>query len=330
MTNIDIHAHIIVPEITREVAPEEGWRPQVSWENGKQLVEFGGRRLSSPVREFVDIETILAEQDKAGVDVLVLTPWSSLFRYDADLETSVQANRIQNDALAKIVIGHGPRVAALGTVPLQDGQAAAAELKRVMNELGLLGVEIGSNVNGVYLGDPQFRPFWAAAEELGAFIEIHPVTGVGGAVKREYYLWNTYANPAETALTAAHMIMSGLLEEHPNLKICLFHGGGHLPYQIGRLDRAFEVRPEARQKISAPPSTYLKKFYFDTVTHSALALSYLIDLVGVKQVMLGSDYPFDMGYERPAELVEQLPGLSQADKQAILGDNARRLLKLNL
>jgi len=327
---IDIHAHIIVPEITREAAPADEWRPKVSWENGKQFVEFGGKRISSPVREFVDIGTILTEQDRAGVDVVVLTPWSSLFRYDADLETSVQANRIQNDALARMVAGYGQRVAALGTVPLQDSNAAVAELKRLLNELGLLGVEIGTNVNGTYLGDPQFRPFWAAAAELGAFIEIHPVPGVGGPVKREYYLWNAYANPAETALTAAHMIMSGLLEEYPNLKICLFHAGGHLPYQIGRLDRAFEVRPEARQKISAPPSTYLKKFYFDTVTHSGLALSYLIDLVGFEQVMLGSDYPFDMGYERPAELVEQLPDLSQAGKQAILGGNARRLLKLNL
>ena len=327
--NIDIHAHIIVSEITRKVAPDDPWRPNVVWENGRQLVEFGGKRISSALREFVDMEAILAEQDKAGVDMLLLTPWSSLFRYDADLEASVQANRIQNDALAAIAAEYGPRVAALGTVPLQNSEAAVAELKRAMNELGLLGVVIGTNVNGTYLGDPQFRPFWAAAEELGAFIEIHPVPGIGGSAKKNYYLWNAYANPAETALTAAHMIMSGLLEEHPNLKICLFHGGGHLPYQIGRLDRAYDMRQEARQKISAPPSNYFKKFYFDTITHSGPALSYLIDTVGIEQVMMGSDYPFDMGYERPAELVEQLPGLSQADKQAILGGNAQRLLNLN-
>lgn len=327
--NIDIHAHIIVPEITRRAAPNESWRPNVIWEEGHQIVEFGERRVGSALREFVDIEKILEEQDKAGVDVLVLTPWSSLFRYDADLDAAVQANRIQNDALARLAAEYGPRVAALGMVPLQNSDAAIAELKRAMNELGLLGVEIGTNVNGTHLGDPQFRPFWATAEELGAVVQIHPVPGIGGATKKEYYLWNAYANPAETALTAAHMIMSGLLEEHPDLKICLFHGGGHLPYQIGRLDRAYEMRPEARQRISAPPSTYFKKFSFDTVTHSGLALSYLVDLVGVEQVMMGSDYPFDMGYDRPAELVEQLPGLSQADKEAILGGNARRLMNLN-
>jgi aminocarboxymuconate-semialdehyde decarboxylase len=276
----------------------------------------------------VDIKTILHEQDKAGVDMVVLTPWSSLFRYEANLEDSLQANRVQNDALAGLAADHGSRVAALGTVPLQDSNTAVAELKRAMHELGLLGVEIGTNINGVYLGDPQFRPFWAAAEELGAVIFIHPVPGLGGPTNKEYYLWNAYANPAETALTAAHMILSGLLAEHPQLKICLAHGGGHLPYQIGRLDRAYQVRPETRRRISAPPSTYLKKLYFDTVTHSAAALAYLIDLVGVEQVLMGSDYPFDMGYERPAELVQQLPGLSEAGKQAILGGNAQRLLGL--
>ena len=149
-------------------------------------------------------------------------------------------------------------------------------------------------------------------------IQIHPIPGIGGPTNREYYLWNAFANPAETALTASHMILSGLMAEHPDLKIFLFHGGGHLPYQIGRLDRA---------KISAPPSTYLKKFYFDTITHSAQALAYLIDLVGVEQVMMGSDYPFDMGYERPAELVESLPDLSQTAKDAILSGNARKLFQ---
>ena len=325
--NIDTHVHIIVPEITRQADPTDTWRPQVTWEAGRQFVEFGGKRAGSALREFVDIEAILVEQDKAGVDKIILTPWSSLFRYGADLETSIQTNRLQNEALAQLATTHSDRVAALGTVPLQDSSAAVAELKRAVQELGLLGVEIGTNVNGIHLGDPQFRPFWAAAEELGAVIQIHPVPGIGGPTKKEYYLWNAFGNPAETALTAAHMVLSGLLEEHPQLKICLFHGGGHLPYQIGRLDRAYEMRPEAQQKISAPPSTYFKRFYFDTITHSAPALAYLIDLVGVDQVMMGSDYPFDMGYERPTELVQSL-GLPEADEAKVLGGNAQRVFNL--
>ena len=324
---IDIHAHIIVKEITRSLAPDDNWRPGVSWQDSKQYIEFGGRKLNSALREFVDVEKILEEQDRAGVDKIVLTPWSSLFRYDADLETALAVNRIQNDALARIAREH-ERMEAIGTVPLQDSDVAVDELKRAVNELGLKGVEIGSNVNGIYLGDPQFRPFWATAEELGAFIQIHPVPGIGGAINREYYLWNAFANPAETALTASHMLLSGLLEEYPDLKICLFHGGGHLPYQIGRLDRAYEMRPEARARLSQPPGYYFKKFYFDTITHSASALSYLIDLVGAEQVMLGSDYPFDMGYERPADIVNSLTQLSEDERFAIRGGNAQRILDL--
>jgi len=324
---VDIHAHVIVAEVARRAAPHDKWRPQVTWTEGHQLVDFGGRTINAARREFVDIEVILAQQDKIGVDTLVLTPWSALFRYDADLDISLAVNRIQNDALAKIAQEH-ERIAALGTVPLQDSAAAVAELKRTIEELGLPGVEIGTNVNGSYLGAAQLRPFWAAAAALGAFIMIHPVPGMGGPTMREYYLWNAFGNPAETALAASHMILSGLLDEFPNLKICLLHGGGYLPYQIGRLDRAYAVRPEVQAKLSAPPSSYFKRFYFDTVTHSAAALSYLIDLVGVEHVLLGSDYPFDMGYENPAHLVEELPGLNETERMAILGGNAQRVLNL--
>lgn len=325
---IDIHAHIIVPEITRGNQSKDSWRPAISREEGKQYIDFGGKKINSALREFVDIDLILEEQDKAGVDRLVLTPWSSLFRYGAeDLAVSLETNRIQNDAMSKIMADHAPRLTALGTVPMQDSEAAVSELKRAVNDLGLLGVEIGTNVNGVYLGDDRFRPFWAAAAELDIVVAIHPVPGIGGKTKGEYYLWNAFANPAETALTASHMILSGLLEEFPTLKVCLYHGGGHLPYQIGRLDRAWEMRPEARQRITEPPSAYLRKFYFDTVTHSAPALEYLINLVGVQQVMVGSDYPFDMGYDYPADLVRSL-NLPDADQQAILQTNAMRVFNL--
>jgi aminocarboxymuconate-semialdehyde decarboxylase len=198
-------------------------------------------------------------------------------------------------------------------------------LKRCMLELGLRGVEVGTNVRGEYLGAEQFRPIFRCAQELGAVIRIHPVLGVGGNTRQQHYMWNSWANPVETSLTAAHMIMTGVMESFPELKVVLSHGGGTLPYQISRLDRSFVQRPEARQRISAPPSTYFKRFYFDTITHSKDALAYLLNLVGVDQIVLGSDYPFDMGHERPADIVAEL-GLSAEDQAKILGDNTLKLL----
>lgn len=320
---IDCHIHIIVPEIERAAAPDDTWRPLVEWENGRQFCTFGGKRINSMLRDAVQIDRIMEEQTAAGVDRIVLTPWSSLLGYELPLEDGLCINQIQNDALAALVAADPDRIAALGTVPLQNSDAAVAELERAMS-LGLRGVQIATNVNGTYLGDDRFAPFWAAAADLGAVVEIHPVRGVGGSAKGSYYLWNAWANPAETALTASHMILAGVLENNPDLKVVLFHGGGHLPYQIGRLDRAYAMRPETRARISQPPSAYLKRCYFDTITHSAPALRFLIDLVGADRVMVGSDYPFDMGYERPAELVRGL-GLPAADEARILGETAATL-----
>ena len=322
---IDTHIHIIVPEITRKIT-EDAWSPNTGYQNSLPYVEFGGRRINSVLHEFVDIEKILENQLNKGIDKIVLSPWSNLFRYDAVLQTSLEVNRIQNDALAVIASKYKDQVTALGTVPLQDSDFSVEELKRCM-DMGLKGVEIGTNINGKYLGEDDFRPFWYETEKLGAVVQIHPISGVGGPTKGQYYLWNAFANPSETALTASHMILSGLLEEFPKLKINLFHGGGHLPYQIGRLDRAYEIRPEAGKRISRKPSDYLKMFYFDTITHSLEALNYLVDLVGPEQVMVGSDYPFDMGYERPAELVEAL-NLSEDGKNKIKFQNAQNLFDL--
>ena len=211
-------------------------------------------------------------------------------------------------------------------VPMQDAGAAVSELKYCM-DIGLRGIEIGTNINGKYLGDADFRPFWSKAEELGAVVQIHPVPGLGGPTNKEYYLWNAFSNPAETALTASHMILSGLMEEHSELKIQLFHGGGHLPYQIGRLDRAYEKRQETSKKITRKPSEYLKMFYFDTIIHSSEALDYLINLVGPEQVMVGSDYPFDMGSYQFNDLLDEI-NISEADRKKIKSENAERLFQV--
>jgi aminocarboxymuconate-semialdehyde decarboxylase len=224
---IDSHAHIVVPEILREADPGDAWRPRIFRENGAQVVEFGGKQIKSAVREFVDIDAILAEQDKAGIDRLLLCPWVSLLRYDADRDTGLHTSRVYNEALAKLAQAYSDRVSALGTVPMQDPDLAARELEGLMKEPGLHGVEIAASVEGVTLGDDRFEPFWAAAEQAGALVFIHPTTrGFGIPALNDYYLWNSVGNPLETTVTAAHMVMAGVMERHPRLTVLLAHGGG--------------------------------------------------------------------------------------------------------
>ncbi len=324
MPVVDVHAHMIVPEILRQAAPGETWRPKVGWEDGKQFIEYNGRRISSALREIVHAEKILEELDRSGVQAAVLCPWVSLVRYDAKAEESLASCQVQNDALAGVVKQYPARIAALGLIPLQDVPLAVQELERLM-KAGLQGVEIGTHVNGVYPGDVRFRPFWEACEALGALVFIHPAEGGGRPELRDYYMWNVIGNPLETTIAAGHLILSGVMESYPRLKILLAHGGGTLPWLHGRLDHGFRARPEIHQSISRLPTEYLKLFYFDTITHDREVLRALVDFVGVEHVLLGSDYPFDMGNENPADLVRSAD-LDPKAEQAILGGNASRLL----
>ncbi len=321
---IDTHAHIIVPEILRDAKPDEEWRPRVVWENGKQFIEYGSKRIGSALREFVSPEAILGEIKKSGVDAVLLCPWVSLVRYEATPAESLDACRVQNDALSSLVKKYPSRVAALGMIPLQDVALSIQELERLMQS-GLKGVEIGTHVNGVYPGDTRFRPFWEACESLGALVFIHPVEGGGRGELRDYYMWNVIGNPMETTVAAGHLILSGVMEAYPSLKIMLAHGGGALPYLHGRLDRGFKQRPEINKVIPKPPTEYLKRFYFDTITHDPVVLNNLVDLVGADCVLLGSDYPFDMGNKNPVELVRAAK-LGTENEKMILGENAQRLL----
>jgi len=264
--------------------------------------------------------------DRAGVDAVLLCPWVSLTRYDAPATEALSTCRTINDALAAIVAKHPKRVAALGQVPLQDVALAISELERLM-QLGLKGVEIGTNVNGVYPGDARFRPFWGACESLNAFTFIHPIEGGGRPELRDYYMWNVIGNPIETGIAAGHLILSGVIERHPELKIMLAHGGGVLPYLRGRLDRGFTMRPEINQHIAQPPSEYLNRFFFDTITHDVSLLRQLIEFAGSDHVLLGSDYPFDMGDEHPAQIVRSA-NLGADVEAKILGGNAAQLFGL--
>ena len=225
---VDAHAHVIVPEICRDAAPAESWRPRVYRDDkSAQIVELDGRPIRSAIGEFVDVDAILAAQDAAGVDRIVLSPWVPLLWYDADPAEALRRGRIQNEALAGLVRAYPERVAALGTVPLQNPALAVRELERLMGEGVLSGIEVAASVRGTYLGDERFELFWEAVERTGALAFIHPTTrGFDAEAFREYYLWNTVGNPLETTVTAAHMVMAGLMERHPRLRVLLAHGGG--------------------------------------------------------------------------------------------------------
>lgn len=292
---VDCHAHVVVP----------GLGAQVDWHSGIQVVTYRGQQIRSALREFQDVDRILEEQDRAGVDTVVLCPWVNL--------CGVEVER-QNEALAALA---GERVLVLGTVEPERPE----QLIALMRDGRLRGVEIPAVPNGAYLGDPRLREFWAAAEETGALVIVHPSSrGLALPVMDEHYLWNTVGNPLETTVSAAHMLGAGVLDAHPRLNVLLAHGGGVLPALRGRLAREQEIHPPGRDVRTA-----LRRFLVDTVVHDVDVLRDLVGLFGADRVLLGSDYPFDMGTERPAEIVRSL-GLPPDEEALILGGNALRLL----
>jgi aminocarboxymuconate-semialdehyde decarboxylase len=297
---VDVHAHVIV----------SGLGAQVAWEEGKQVVRFAGKEIRAAVREFVDLPRILEEQERAGVDKVVLCPWVTLLGREPER---------QNEALAQMV---GKRVAGLGTVDPERPEALA----ELMADGRLAGVELAASIGGDYLGHERFGDFWAAAEETQALVFVHPTTrGFDLPVFDDYYLWNAVGNPVETTITAAHMVLAGVLEAHPRLRIVLAHAGGAVLALRGRLRHAHSFQPQARARLGESPEDSLRRFYYDTVTHDAGLLRQVIDFAGADRVLCGSDYPFDMGIERPADPVRAL-GLSPDEETAILGGNALRLL----
>src|SRR5690606_13278543 len=216
-----------------------------------------------------------ADMDRLGIDVQVISPVPTQYYYFAEGDLGREAARIVNDGIAAAVARHPERLAGMGTVPLQVPELAIAEMKRCVNDLGLRGIEISSNVAGRELADSTFRPFFAAAEEMGVLLFLHPLGFTHGQRLSEHYLNNLIGNPLESAIAVAHLIFGGVLDAHPGLKLCVAHGGGYLPTYWGRMDHAWRARSDCRQHISRPPSEYLRRLYFDTVVYDRRHLDFL-------------------------------------------------------
>jgi aminocarboxymuconate-semialdehyde decarboxylase len=268
-----------------------------------------------------DIERRLADMDATGVDVHVLSATPQTYLY----KLGTLAAAIQNDQLAKLVKQEPDRFMGIGTLPMQSGEDAAAELRRIVKGLGLRGAMFASNVLGKNLDDPEFEPLWAAAHELDALLFIHPNNVAGADRLKSYYLVNLIGNPLDTTIAAACLVFSGVFERYPKLKVALAHGGGFTPYQAPRWTHGWDVRPEPKKNINKRPTQIIEQFIYDTILHSKETLEFLIKRAGAKRVVLGSDYPYDMGMMDCVAHVRTLD-ISERDKQTILHDRAVELL----
>ncbi len=322
---IDMHSHVMVPEAAALVGPHVDLATVPLAHFATPATQALNRKQDADRRpNMLDIAVRLADMDAAGIDLQVIMPPPGQCTYTVPLELGVRAAQIINDGMAAFVAQKPERFAALGTVPMQDGAAAAAELERAMKQLGLKGVQILTNVAGKELSDPAFAPFWARAEELGAVVLIHPNGFTEATRMTRFYFNNVVGNPLETTLALHYLIFDGVLERHPALKLIAVHGGGYLASYSGRIDHAWGARTDAQGGLPQPPTTYLKRVFFDSVVFTPHQLRHLVEVFGAGQILMGTDYPYDMADSDPVGHLASA-GLDEATFAAIAGGNSRRL-----
>jgi aminocarboxymuconate-semialdehyde decarboxylase len=314
---VDIHCHVSVPEATELL-------------KGTKLERHGA--LPGGYDDSSLTPARIPAMDKMGIDVQAVS--INAFWYSADRDLASKLIDLQNQKLAEMCAAHPDRFVAFASVALQFPEMAAQQLEVGMKKYGLRGAAIGPTCEGKELSSPEFDPFWAKAEELQALIFVHPqdsavATGVQNRVKGNGVLYNVIGNPLETTIFLSHMIMEGTLDKFPKLKICAAHAGGYLPSYAGRLDQGCLVFPqECTKKNQMKPSEYLKKIYVDTIIFNPEGLRHLIAVMGAGQIGLGTDYPFPWSVN-PVDDVMSQPGLSDAERIAILGGTMGKLLKIS-
>ena len=329
---VDIHCHYLNPEVAAKVAhlnPGQ-YEPSVCFAN-TMTREVNVRQMKERAPRLSDIAVRLRHMDRMGIDIQAVSPAPNQTYYWTDPGMGAELARAVNERIAQIVAQWPDRFVGLGTVPLQDPGLAVAELEFSIRKLGLKGVEINPSVNGMDLTDARLclEKFFAAAEKLNAVIFMHPIGFTQGERLTDHYLNNVIGNPLETTVAASHLIFDGVMERHPKLKVVLPHAGGYLAHYWARMDHAWKARPDCRTVIRKKPSKSLEKFYFDTLAFDPGMLQHLIERFGADHVLLGTDYPYDMGVEDPVGFINRVPGLSSEKKNQIMGKNAARLLGIS-
>ncbi len=324
---IDVHSHVVPKEMLDALTAQPGrFGMRYIDEAGHRRVAKDGGGGQPVFDEFFDAAAKVRGMDRKGLDVSMISPAPIVYFYWLDADAGLEAARIVNDGIANMAAQFPDRLMGLGTLPMQNPDAAVAELERIVKQHGFRGIELGTSVENEQVADARFRPVLRRAQELGVFIFAHPYSNSGVCNLDDYYLSNLIGNPLQTTLMVSHLMFGGVLDELKQLKICLAHGGGYVPYQIGRFNHGHKVRKETRALTKTKPNALLRRFYYDALTHDARALRYLIDLVGSDRVVLGTDAPFDMGEEHPVEMLGKVARLSAKDRDQVLGKTALKLI----
>ena len=328
---VDIHCHYLNAEVAAKVAhlnPGQ-YEPSVCFAN-TMTREVNARQMKDRAPRLSDIAVRLKHMDRMGIDIQAVSPAPNQTYYWTDPGMGAELARAVNERIAQIAAQWPDRFVGLGTVPLQDAGLAVAELEFAIRKRGLKGVEINPSVNGMDLTDARLslEKFFAAAQRLNAVIFMHPIGFTQGERLMDHYFNNVIGNPLETTVAASHLIFDGVMERHPKLKVVLPHAGGYLAHYWARMDHAWKARPDCRTVIRKKPSKSLERFYFDTLSFDPGMLEHLIERFGAGHVLLGTDYPYDMGVEDPVGFINRVSGLNSISKNKIMGGNAARLLGL--
>ena len=323
---IDIHAHFY-PESYLKLIEAEGAEFGVSCsydDPDGPVIDANGVKTPPLSRRYFDLEDRVTAMDEMGVGVHCLSLTQPML-YWASPDLSERLAVAYNDACAEVHEAYPERFLGLAILPMQEPELALKELERAKSLPGIRGVYMATRVLDKELSDPSLFPVYEAIEDSGLTIFLHPIKVVDPSRLKQFYLTNFIGNPTESAIAASHLIFGEVLDRFPKLTFCLPHAGGTFPWLIGRITHGWGVREECKH-LKTPPVDYLRRFYYDTITHAHPALEYLINLVGPDRVVLGSDFCFDMAYDRPVEIVTEHAGLSEDDQALILGGNAKRLL----
>lgn len=332
MFKIDIHTHIL-PENWPDLREKYGYGGFIQFEHSAP----GCARLLKDGTLFREIQSNcwdagcrLDDCQDSGIHVQVLSTVPVMFSYWAKPEHTLDLSRFLNDHIASIVAEHPKRFVGLGTIPMQSADLAVRELERCVRELHLAGVEIGSHVNGVNLNDERFFPVFEAAQDLDAAVFVHPWDMMAKERMEKYWLGWLVGMPAEISLAICSMIFGGVFEKFPKLRVAFAHGGGAFPTTFGRIEHGFKVRPDlCAVDNSTEPREYLGRFYIDSLVHDPRVLNYLIDLIGVESIALGSDYPFPLGELKPGKMIDEM-NLPYDSKVQLFHGSALKWLNLEV